>query len=83
MSVNIYNNNNDNIYIYIHIHIQMYIHMRVLYRYIGTWGRRYGCARAFSQPQGTNHYFIFHFVYFNSPEERDANPEDSGRGAGK
>ena len=36
------------------------------YRYIGAWGRRYGCARAFSQPQGTNHYFIFHFVYFNS-----------------
>ena len=45
------------------------------YRYIGAWGRRYGCARAFSQPQGTNHYFIFHFVYFNSGG--DANPNDS------
>ena len=45
------------------------------YRYIGAWGRRYGCARAFSQPQGTNHYFIFHFVYFNS--RGDANPNDS------
>lgn len=47
------------------------MYARVLYKYIGTWGRRYGCARAFSQPQGTNHYFIFHFVYFNSPEERE------------
>lgn len=48
------------------------------YRYIGAWGRRYGCARAFSQPQGTNHYFIFHFVYFNSGG--DANPNDLGLG---
>lgn len=46
------------------------------YRHIGAWGRRYGCARAFSQPQGTNHYFIFHFVYFNSGG--DANPNDLG-----
>lgn len=60
-----------------HIHAHMrahvctytYAYTHGLYRYIGAWGRRYGCARAFSQPQGTNHYFIFHFVYFNSGGE--------------
>lgn len=57
----------------VHIYARSAYIQRGTYRYIGAWGRRYGCARAFSQPQGTNHYFIFHFVYLNS--RGDANPE--------
>ena len=59
----------------VHMYTRSAYIQRGTYRYIGAWGRRYGCARAFSQPQGTNHYFIFHFVYLNS--RGDANPKDS------
>ena len=40
--------------------------MWIVYRHIGAWGRRYGCARCLRPATGTNHYFIFHFVYFSS-----------------
>lgn len=63
-------------YAYIYVYERVHVHIRTgPYRYIGAWGRRYGCARAFSQPQGTNHYFIFHFVYFNSGGETLAQRE--------